>query len=167
MRYWLLAIILLLSACAPTVIQPPAPTLVPSAAPSPSVAPTPSVEPIDLSPYAAAMRSDFVNDRDRFATATQYQIDLTIAPGLASYTGTQRVRYTNTEATPLGVVYFRLFANTSTYGGQVTLNSIKVNGVDVKPGEELGKSPLRIPIEPPLPSGSTCLGCLGHGSGRG
>lgn len=154
MRYWLLAIILLLSACAPTVSQPPAPTLAPSAAPSPSVAPTPTVEPIDLSPYAAAMRSDFVNELDRFATATQYQIDLAIAPGLASYTGTQRVRYTNTEATPLDVVYFRLFANTSTYGGQVTLNSIKVNGVDVKPGEELGKSALRIPIEPPLPIGS-------------
>ena len=100
------------------------------------------------------MRSDFVDDLDQFAAATQYQIDLTIAPDLASYTAVQRVRYTNTEATALSTVYFRLFPNTSSYGGQLTLNTLKVNGVDVKPIEELGKSALRIPIEPPLPIGT-------------
>lgn len=100
------------------------------------------------------MRSDFVKDLDQFVTATQYQIDLTIAPDLASYTATQRVRYTNTEATPLKAVYFRLFPNTSTYGGQLQLNSLKMNKVEIKPNEELGKSALRIPIEPPLPIGA-------------
>jgi len=154
MRNWLLALILLIAACTPTVVQPPAPTLAPTVVPTPSVAPTPTDKPLDLSPYRAAMRSDFVTDLDQFATATQYQIDLTIAPDLASYTATQHVRYTNTEATPLDVVYFRLFANTSTYGGKMTLNSLKVNGVEEKPIEELGKSALRIPIEPPLPIGA-------------
>ena len=156
MRYWLLAFALLVSACTPTVVQPPAPTAVAPTmvAPTPSVAPTPTDKPIDLAPYAAALRSDFVKDLDQFATATQYQIDLTIAPDLASYTGTQRVRYTNTEVAPLDAVYFRLFANTATYGGKLTLNSLKVNGADVKPIEELGKSALRIPIEPPLPIGA-------------
>jgi len=166
MRYWLLTLVLLISACTPTVVQPPAPTLAPTsvAAPTPSIEPTSSpsptdkpaepAQPVDLTPYRAAMRSDFVKDLDQFATTTQYQIDLTIAPDLASYTATQRVRYTNTEAVPLNVVYFRLFPNTATYGGKLTMNSLKVNGVDVKPTEELGKSALRIPIEPPLPIGT-------------
>jgi hypothetical protein len=170
MRYWLLTLVLLISACTPTVVQLPAPTLAPSAAPSPSVEltpiPSPTNEPIDLippvdltpasslAPYRAAMRSDFVNDLDQFAAATQYQIDLTIAPDLASYTATQRVRYVNNETTPLAVVYFRLFPNTSSYGGELTVNTLKVNDVDVKPIEELGKSALRISIEPPLPIGT-------------
>lgn len=156
MRYWLLTLVLLISACTTTVVQPPAPTLAPSAAPGPSVAPTPpsTDKPIDLAPYRAAMRSDFVKDLDQFATATQYQIDLTIAPDLTTYTATQRVRYVNNETTPLAVVYFRLFPNTSSYDGELTVNTLKVNGVDVKPIEELGKSALRIPIEPPLPIGT-------------
>ncbi len=133
MRYWLMAFALLVSACAPTVVQPSAPTPAPVVAPSPSVAPTPTDKPLDLSPYQAAMRPDFVDELDRFATATQYQIDLTIAPDLASYTGTQRVRYTNTEAAPLDAIYFRLFPNTSTYGGKVTLNSLKVIGHYAQP----------------------------------
>ncbi len=101
------------------------------------------------------MRSDFVGDLDQFATATQYQIDLTIAPDLASYTATQRVHYTNNETTPLNAVYFRLFPNTPSYGGKLTMNTFKMNGIDVQPISELGNSALRIPIDPPLPIGAT------------
>jgi aminopeptidase N len=154
MRKWCLIFSLLLTACAPIVIQPSAPT--PPAAPTRSIAPTPmpADAPIDLTPYQAAMRSDFVKDLDQFATATQYQIDLTIAPDLAAYTATQRVRYTNTAARPLDAVYFRLFPNTSSYGGKLTMNTLKLNGVNVKPISELDNSALRIPIEPPLPIGA-------------
>lgn len=157
MRHGWLIIILLMSACAPTVIQP---TAAPAAAPTRSVAPTPTREPIDLSPaisfapYRDAMRPEFVNDLDQFAAATQYQIDLTIAPDLAAYTATQQVYYTNNETTPLSAIYFRLFPNTSTYGGRLTVHALKVNGVEAQPIGELGNSALRIPIEPPLPIGA-------------
>ncbi|MBI5565515.1 MAG: M1 family metallopeptidase, partial [Chloroflexi bacterium] len=154
MRYWLFTLLLLISACTPTVVQPPAPTLVPSAVPGPSVAPTPTDEPLDLAPYRAAMRSDFVNDLDQFATATQYRIELSIAPDLASYWALQSVRYTNNETVPLDAIYFRVFPNTASYGGQVAFDEFRLNGIDVKPISELGGSALRVPIDPPLPIGA-------------
>lgn len=154
MRKWLLIFGLLLAACAPIVTQPIAPTAAPVAVSTPSIAPTPTSEPVELSPYRAAMRSEFVKDLDQFATATQYQIDLTIAPNLAAYTATQKVRYTNNETTPLSAIYFRLFPNAPSYGGKLTVNGLKVNGAEAQPIGELGNSALRIPIEPPLPIGA-------------
>ncbi len=164
MRKWLLILALAVAACTPTVPQPLTPTAAPPtsappAAAQPTTAPTSvstaaTVEPSDLTPYRAAMRSDFVKDLDQFAAATQYQIDLTIAPDLSSYTAIQHVHYTNVETTPLSAVYFRLFPNTPSYGGQLTMNGLKLNGVEVQPVSELGNSALRIPIDPPLPIGA-------------
>jgi hypothetical protein len=147
MRRWWLTIAWLISACAPIVTQPIAPTAAP-------VGPAPTRSPIDLSPHTAALRPEFVGDLDRFAMATQYQINLVIAPDLAAYTATQQVRYTNTETTPLDAIYFRLFPNTSSYGGKMTVTALKVHGVEVQPTGELGRSALRIPLEPPLPIGA-------------
>lgn len=160
MRKLILAVAVWLTACLPTVTQPVVPT--PTLAPNPTststkVDLTPTVDPslkVDLSPYRAAMRSEFASDVDQFATATRYQIDLTLAPDLASYTARQTVHYTNNEAEPLSAIYFRLFPNTSSYGGKVTVSDFKLNGQSVTPIAELGNSALRIPIEPPLPIGA-------------
>ena len=140
----------------PTLIAPTlaAPTPTRSPEPPPTVTSAPPRAPIALAPYRAAMRPEFVTDLDQFATATQYQIDLTIAPDLASYTATQRVRYTNHATTPLNAIYFRLFPNTPSYGGQLTVTTLKMNGVEALPISELGYSALRLPIEPPLPIGA-------------
>lgn len=148
LRKLFLIITLVLAACTPIVTQPIIPT--PTRAPEPLPIAKPA---IDLSPYRAAMRPEFAADVDQFADATQYQIDLTIAPDLASYSATQQVRYVNTETAPLNEVYFRLFPNTPSYGGKMTINSLRMNGADVKPIMELGNSAMRIELDRPLKPG--------------
>lgn len=138
-----------LSACAPIVVQPVAP----SPTPSPTATPAPAMAPIDLAPYRAAMRPEFAADLDRMAQATEYQITLELSDDLSVYTGTQRVRYTNQENVALNDVYFRLFPNTASYGGKVTVQSLQLNGADVRPISELGNSALRVPLPAPLAPG--------------
>ena len=136
----MLIAVLILAACASPVPATPLP------------APTP--QPDDLAPYRAAMRPEFAADVDRFARATRYQIDLTIAPDLASLTGRQHVRYTNTESVPLEVMYLRLFANSPYYGGKQTIRALRVNGAEAKPEMSLGNTVLKIAMNPPLQPGS-------------
>ena len=62
--------------------------------------------------------------------APQYQIDLTIAPDLKSYSATQVVTYTNLETATLHEVYFRLFPNSPAYGGELKIESLRADGVD-------------------------------------
>ena len=65
------------------------------------------------------MKPEFAAEVDRFGDAPQYQIDLTIAPDLKSYSATQVVTYTNVETVTLSEVYFSLFANLDSYGGHL------------------------------------------------
>ena len=150
MRKLLLSLIVILSACRPVVTQPVLPT--PTALPGPR--PTPDPAWVDLSMYKAAMRPQFTTDVDQFTNATQYKIDLTLAPDLTSYTGRQEVHYINTETVPLDRIYFRLFPNTPVYGGRMTISSITLNGVTVTPTLELGNSAARIDLSAPLPTGA-------------
>ncbi len=104
----------------------------------------------ELTPYRAAMRPEFAADVDQFAQATQYKIDLTIASDLASYTAVQQVHFVNQQTTPLDKIYFRLFPNAPTYGGELTITALQVNGTQVKPTMEVGNTALRIDMQPPL-----------------
>ena len=124
------------------------------ASPAPAVQ-TPALtrEADDLAPYRAAMRPEFAADVERFAQATRYRIDLSISPDLKTIQGRQQVHYTNTEGAPLDTVYFRLFANTASYGGKQAIESVRVNGVEVKPAMELQSSAMRINLDPPLQPG--------------
>lgn len=153
MRNWLLLGLIVLTGCAPVVAQP---VVLPST-PSPTATPVPpdrsAIAPLDVAPYRAAMRPEFAADLDRFGSATEYQIDLELATDLSVYTGTQRVRFTNQETSPLNEVYFRLFVNTDSYGGRLTVQSIKLNGAAVRPISELGDSALRVPLTEPLAPG--------------
>jgi aminopeptidase N len=166
MRKLVLIAVLILAACTSNVTPTIAPVITSSAVPTtaPNVtapivstsqpAPTqPPTNGVDLSPYRVAMRPEFAKDVDRFANATQYQIDLTIAPDLASYSATQKVRYTNTETTTLDSVYFRLFPNAPSYGGHLTVSSVQLNGADIKPILEVGDSALKVALAQPLKPG--------------
>ncbi len=148
MHKFILIITLVLTACAPIVTQP----IVPTPTRPPVSGPTPTPDPAwgDLSPYRAAMRPEFAKDIDQFSNATQYKINVSIAPDLASYSGSQQVHYINTETTALGQIYFRLFPNTQSYGGQMTITSIKMNGASINPIKELGNSAMRIDLSSPL-----------------
>lgn len=151
MRKLVLIILLALTACAPIVTQP----VVPTPTRSPEVGPTPTPDPAwaDLSPYRAAMRPEFAKDVDQFANAAQYKIDLSITADLSSYTATQQVHYVNQETTPLNQIYFRLFPNTPSYGGHMTITAINLNGAAITPAMELGNSAMRIDLNSPLQVG--------------
>ncbi|HSD84152.1 MAG TPA: hypothetical protein VLG46_09850, partial [Anaerolineae bacterium] len=123
---------------------PPTPTSIPRSLP------TPIGDWSDLTPYRAAMRPEFAADIDQFAEATQYLIDLTVALDLASYTAVQQVHFVNRQTKPLDKIYFRLFPNAETYGGQLTITSLQVNGVQIKPVLEVKNTALRINLDPPL-----------------
>ncbi|HZY45157.1 MAG TPA: M1 family metallopeptidase [Anaerolineae bacterium] len=153
MRKFILILALVVTACAPIAVTQP---IVPTPTRSPISGPTPTPDPVwaDLSPYRAAMRPEFAQDVDQFANATQYKIDLTIAPDLTSYTGSQQVHYINTETSALGQIYFRLFPNTQAYGGQLTITSLKMNGASIEPIMELGNSAMRIDLSSPLNGGA-------------
>ena len=145
-RLIILLSLISLTACAPAVVQPVIPT--PTA--MPTITPPAAAQPIDLSPYRQAMKPAFAAEVDRFGDATQYQIDLEIAPDLTSYSATQQVHYINTETTPLKEVYFRLFPNYPSYGGDMTMHTVTVNGQEVTPTYELGNSAMRLALSQPL-----------------
>ena len=144
-RLILIILVVALAACAtPT----PIPTPIAPVATSTSLPPTITAQtPLD---YRAAMRPEFAAEIDRFARAPQYQIDLEIAPDLKSYSATQVVTYTNVETATLNEVYFRLFPNSPAYGGQLKIESLRANGVDVTPVYELDNTALRIDLAQPL-----------------
>lgn len=92
----------------------------------------------------------FRGDLTAFAEATRYAIDLTVIPQDALVVGHQRVLYTNTEDVPLNEVYFRLLANTPSYGSAATMESLVVNGQPAVLTSELENSALRVPLTDPL-----------------
>jgi aminopeptidase N len=101
------------------------------------------------------MRPEFAAEIDRFAAAPQYQIDLTIAPDLASYSATQVVTYTNAETEPLNEVYFSLFPNLASYGGRLEVQTVSVDGQTVQPVLEESGTALKIPLAQPLQPGES------------
>ncbi len=159
-RLFLLVLALVCAACtvAPTPSATPRPTSAPASTSTlvPSLPTTAAgTAAIDLAPYRAAMKPEFAAEVDRFASAPQYQIDLTIAPDRASYSAKQHVRYTNTASASLKEMYFSLFANLDSYGGDIELQSLRVNGQDVLPKFEEAHSALRIDLAQPLPPGES------------
>jgi aminopeptidase N len=101
------------------------------------------------------MKPEFAGEVDRFATAPQYQIDLRIAPDLKSYSATQVVTYTNAETVTLPEVYFSLFTNLDSYGGNLQVQSLRVNGHDVEPVLEEDNAALKVALTQPLKPGQS------------
>ena len=176
-RLCLFALVLIMTACTTTAPAQPigsaqTPTAVAPAAVSTSTVVTAAVNttaaantaaatntaaPVDLAPYREAMKPEFATEVDRFGTVPQYQIDLTIAPDLKSYSATQVVTYTNVETMPLSEIYFSLFANLDSYGGQLKVDTLHVNGQDVKPVYEEDNSALKVALAEPLLPGQSVV----------
>jgi len=70
--------------------------------------------------------------------ASVYHLSFNIADNLYHVTGTEEVRYTNTEATTLNDVQFRLFPNV--LGGEMQITNLQVDSQPVNPEYELEKS---------------------------
>jgi hypothetical protein len=163
-RLLLLTLAVVVVACTSAPAQPigstPAPTANAAVAPAATAVSTvaPAIDqssPVDLAPYRVAMKPAFAAEVDRFGDAPQYQIDLTIAPDLQSYSATQQVRYTNTETESLQEIYFTLFPNLSSYGGKLNVESAKLNGQAVEPQLKPGNVMMRIDLPAPLLPGES------------
>lgn len=178
----LIAVCLFVAACAG---QPGAPSPRPSRSPTPSApatltipsatraiprqtapapAPSPAAPSRELEPYALALRPSHRRDIDAFASATRYDIELTIEPATLSVTGRQTVRYTNRGASPLDDILLRLYPNTPYMGGMMRVDSALADGLPVTPTAWLrvssdlatsvtDTSVIRLPLYAPLAAG--------------
>jgi aminopeptidase N len=115
-------------------------------------------EPDDwTAPYCPALLPDFVGDMAAHADAPRYLIDLNldITPDQATLTGHQMVVYTNrTPGTSLDQVVFRLYPNLETYGGDMQVSHVNVDGVAVEPGLDETRSVLKVVLPTPLEPGA-------------
>jgi hypothetical protein len=125
------------------------------------IPPTPEVNFDDLSLYKPAMRPEFSNDIELVAAAgaSRYFIDVifdaeAFQPGTqVNYSGVERIRYTNTETTPLNAVLFRLYPNLPGFGGELMADSIIVNNESVTPTLQNQDTVLNVPLATPLQPG--------------
>ena len=92
---------------------------------------------------------------DDLTGASIYHIEFNIADELQHITGSQEVRYTNTEEIPLDEIRFPLFPNI--LGGEMTISSISVNNSDVDVSYELENGVLRVPLQPELSPGQSII----------
>ena len=154
-RLFLLVLAVMCVACTDSPATPrllPLPLLHQGRRRHPTATPLPA---IDLSPYRAAMKPEFAAEVDRFADAPQYQIDLTIAPDLKSYSATQVVTYTNAETVTLNEVYFGCFPISTSYGGAIeSLSRCAWTARTVTPTYEQDNTAMKVALAQPLTPGA-------------
>ena len=129
---------LLLAACSLSR-QTPAPAL--TATSGPDLFDTPWD---DRSPYRAGLVSAAQPVLDELEHASVYHIEFNIAANLHQLTGSQEMRYINTESVALSEVQLRLFPNI--LGGEMTVSNVTVDEQAVTPRLELQDSLLIVPL---------------------
>ncbi len=92
--------------------------------------------------------------------ASVYHLDLTITDDLSHITGTEEVRYTNTENVPLNEIWFRLFPNI--LGGEMTVSGLRVDGAGVMPSYGLENSLMVVLLPRPLSPGQSVVVQMGY-----
>lgn len=172
-----LLLLLLLAACqrtppapAPPTPTPPPPTTTPEPTAAPSqTAVSPTAAPptllnhpfTDRTPFQAGLLPSEQAVLGQLTGATDYQMTLTIEPGLTSINGRQKIRYTNQEQVELTDLYFHLFPNT--LGGRITVADVTVAEQPVTPALEQADSVLRVPLpQPLLPGEETAVSLTFH-----
>lgn len=150
------------AATPPLISSPPAvapsPTSVPpTATPAPAVPPSPLFDTPwdDRTPFAAGLHPDRQSVLDGLPGASVYHLEMTIAPDLMHLTGSEAVRYTNTESESLAEIYFRLFPNI--LGGESTVSNLKVNGVPAETALSMENSALKVLLSQPLSPGDAVV----------
>jgi len=120
-----------------------------SLVPSPTPAPTPTLVPLPC----MCLREPFATDVGNCGLISMYNIVLAVDPAAARVTGHQEIRYTNQESEPLSDLYLRLFPNSPTYGGAMTVTNVMLAGRALTPTVELEGAALRLPLVSPLAVG--------------
>ena len=144
-----LSLSLILVACTVTA---PAPTPVPT----PTTPPDPMDTPWeDRSIFKAGLVESEQSALDELNGASIYHLEFEIADDLVHITGTEEVRYTNTETVALSEIHLRLFPNI--LGGEMTVSNLTVDGQTVTPKYELQNSLLIVPLSNPLEPGQSAV----------
>jgi hypothetical protein len=151
-------LIALISACSgptPTVAPTsalPTQTLPPQQSTTTEIA-TVTSNPADLAPFEAGLRPEFLSDLSLVHNPSVYRLRLQIDPSLAHLSGQETVTFTNRTQKPLDQVYFRLFANFPSPGGNdmESVTAVQVNGSSVTPTLESQDTALRVPLAQALP----------------
>ncbi len=139
---------------APTeTLAPPTPTLAPTDTPAPSIPSSPIFDSDwdDRTPFAAGLHADQQSVLGDLPGASVYHLAVTIAPDMTHVSGTEAVRYTNTETVTLDAVVFRLFPNI--LGGTSTVSNLTVNENPATPELSMENSTMRVPLPKPLSPG--------------
>lgn len=124
--------------------------LQPTPAPPPS---TPGPDPMqtpwdDRTLFKSGLVASAQSALDELEGASVYRIEFTIADNLYRITGTEEVRYTNTEDAALNEIHFRLFPNI--LGGEMTVSNLSVDGQPAAPQFGLENSLMIVPLPAPL-----------------
>lgn len=137
----------------------PAPSAANESASSSTAAPTPATSPVDPAnvPDAEVIANlvsgsqAALNDRP---DAALYRISATLDPDQNTIAGSQIVRYTNTEDTPLNEIYFRLYVNAPHYDeGAIEVADVSIDGSSVQPELSDDDTTLKLPLAQALPPG--------------
>jgi len=125
---------------------------------SSSLAQAPGDDP--LARFAPAMRPDFIGDLADYPGAPRYAIDLTLAldESGATLDGSQQVRYTNRTPDALDEIVFRLYPNLRSYGGEMAVSNVTVDGATAETRLDSTRTVLRVALPEPLaPDAETTL----------
>jgi len=110
-----------------------------------------NIDPLDI------FRTNLIESQKKtletFQNATRYEIDLSIDEVLTSFTGSQKVFYTNNEDSPLGKLFFKLVPNTG--GDYLQVENIMVDDSLVRGTLVYSNSALEIDLEDPLQPGES------------
>ncbi len=130
----------------PTISPAPPSTVVPTATPAPTLPPSPifDIGWDDRTPFVAGLYPDRQSVLAELPGASIYHLAVTLAPDMTHVSGTESVRYTNTETTTLNAVVFRLFPNI--LGGTSTVSNVKVNETPAVPELSMQNSTMRVSL---------------------
>jgi len=146
----LLGLALLVAACRPATPTPEPSPAEPEALPPGSPF---DVDWSDRSTFAPGLVTSYQGILSGLPGASVYHLELTIADDLASVKGVEEVLYTNTEAAPLDQVALHLFPDL--LGGEMTLSTVRVEGVDAEPVYGDGDGSAAIALDPALEPGAS------------
>ena len=108
--------------------------------------------------YRPALLPEFWGDMAAWADAPRYTLDLVLSVNDAEAVigGQESVRYTNrTTAATLETLVFRLYPNLDSFGGEMTIGRVAVDGQPVMPQLDATRSVLTLPLPRPLAYGES------------
>jgi hypothetical protein len=125
----------------------PLSTIIPTLSPTPEPTPTPPPLP------QVCLKQKFIEDIELCHAVTQYDINLAVDMEAAQVTGSQQITYTNMEGMALDDLYLRLFPNSRSYGGTMTVTRPLLAGEPITPQFEFEDTAMRLPLNEPLAPG--------------